>query len=207
MGVADDLQWVRERLGDAGTEEGLDRLARQTGSRIKGDADDPAARACKVAMALWESTEPLERRLAVRLLRRFAGKLPNPFWSLFRKWIQGTRDEALRDEISEWLVGALVCSDRSWLLVLRHWSEKGEGPLRRAGVIGGIMRVRTMSDLDAAFLLAEPLMRIRDKGLQVAVTRLLDAGRKVDKAAVDEFVRRWGARASSWMLQAAPKKR
>ena len=180
MALAGDLKWVAGRLKqlDPGAQEyqkGLERLARRTAARIRESGGVQAA--LKLARALWESGDAVRRKVAILLLRRFATKVPQDAWQDFKRWIEEASEPELRDAISEWLIGNLVTVDRAWLRVLRHWTEMASGPLRRAGVLGAMLRVRSMADVDAALMIAEPLMRNRDRRIQQAVKSLLSPPR------------------------------
>lgn len=210
MGLKEDLDWVRGKVRKVKPEaknanKSLERVSRQLANRLGDEADFGHVR--RLASKLWEEGSPIERRFTVRFLRRFGERLPHSFWELFRNWILNSKELELRDEISEWLVGSMVAADRTWLRVLRHWSEVDEKPLRRAGVLGALLRVRTMADVEAAMAIAEPLMRVNDGLVQEAVTRLLNELEQYDEVAVQEFFARWGRRGSSWAHPAVPRHR
>ena len=111
MSLQDDIHWARGRLAKLDPESDeldrkLNRIARQALTRAGGKTQTRSAR--QFATALWRTGEHLERRLAVRFLRRYGERLPGSFWHLYHAWILDTNERELRDEIAEWLVGALV---------------------------------------------------------------------------------------------------
>jgi 3-methyladenine DNA glycosylase AlkD len=203
-----DLKWVVGKLSKLDPkaknfDNALDRLGRRVVSRLRGKGG--IGPGLNVAAALWDSGESIKQRLAVYILRRFGALVPQSTWQMFRRWIEQSKDPLLQDAVSEWLVGTLVTLDRSWLRVLRDWTDLKSGPLRRAGVLAVLLRVRQMSDVEAAFMIAEPLMRETDGRVQEAVRLVIREANKVDEPLVSKFVDRWSDRGSSWMIRALPE--
>ena len=70
-------------------------------------------RAMKIATTIWTGGNPIERHILIRVLHRLGAKLDEPFWALFKGWLEECDDPKLRDEIAERLVGSMVYSDET----------------------------------------------------------------------------------------------
>jgi 3-methyladenine DNA glycosylase AlkD len=162
--------------------------------------DGRPERVLDLARAFWKSPWHEEKVLAVHLAAAAAPRLDDRRWVEFRRWIEGARSPSHADAVAVHILGRMVERDRAWLRVLRHWARSPRLRMRRAALGAVLLRTRHMGDVEAAFLVCEPLMLDRAAAVREAVAVVLREALEADGRATREYLGRWRGRASRGLL-------
>jgi 3-methyladenine DNA glycosylase AlkD len=175
-------------------------LAREIARRHRKDRTlEPLLR---LARALWRSRWHEERSTAVHLVAALARRLDHEHWNEFKGWLRTVRSADHCDGIAVELLGGLVKRDRTWCRVLKHWTLSPNVWVRRAAIMGVLLRTRQMGDVEAAFYIGESLMQDRSPEVRDGVAIVLSEAQLADPVATQEFLDRWKARGSKSLLKA-----
>ncbi|MBI2899845.1 MAG: DNA alkylation repair protein [Planctomycetes bacterium] len=184
-----ELDEIRARIGAAGDDEAALRRVARRAARRHGRGPDLSA-PLALARKLW-AADGAERSVAIGMIAELERFLDGAHWALFKRWTEGCRSRRQADAIAVEILGAIVARDRTFVRVLRHWSRSRDPKIRRAAVLGVLLRTRRMGDAEAALSVCEALMRDRNPGVAEAVERVLRESAEADAEATREFVERW----------------
>ena len=181
----DEVREIRERLPGR---DSIRRIARRVARRHRGDASlEPVL---KVVRLLWRGRSRDERSVAIATMAALTRKFHPDLWDEFKRWVGQAVEPEHAFAIGEGILGPLVCHDRSWCRVLRHWIRSKNPWMRLAAAAAVGFRTARMSDFEAAFYVCGPLLSDPNSRVRKAAEEVMKEARRAAPAATREFLSR-----------------
>ena len=128
--------------------------------------------------------------MTIVIMATLSRKLHPDLWIEFKRWVGQAVDPEHAFAIGDGILGPMVCHDRSWCRVLRHWIRSKNPWMRLAAAAAIGLRTARMSDVEAAFFVCGPILSDRHPRVRKAAEAVMKEARRADPVATREFLSR-----------------